>query len=76
MIHHSKGVMVGGRRNFEHVFEPVGAVGNFHGHPIGLVVFHSAVPVQSKTQNIFVEGVFGGAIANHPSGVNDLIAQR
>ena len=54
VIHHAEGVMVGAGWDVEHVFDPVGAVGDLHVHPTGFVVFPSAVPIDVEAEDVFV----------------------
>ncbi len=71
VVHDAESVMVSVRRNVEHVFEPVSAVGDLHVHPAGFVVRSSAVPVDVEAEDVFVETIFGAAIVNYESRVDD-----
>ena len=71
VIHDAESVLVGGRRDSEHVLDPVGAVGDLHGDPIGFVIFHAAVPVRPEAEEIFVEMIGGNAILHHEARMND-----
>src|SRR5262249_24571522 len=42
-----------------HVFDPVVAVWNHHRDPVDAVVLGAALPLESKTENVFVELVLG-----------------
>src|ERR1700676_2210816 len=57
-------------RLIQHVLHPVGAVGNLDSHPVGLVVFHSAVPVGTEAEDVTVEVIFRVAAINQKSDVN------
>src|SRR5260370_28944488 len=55
VIHDAEGLMGSVRPKIEHVFEPVSPVGDLHVDPTGIFVRSSAVPIQAKSQNVFVE---------------------
>src|SRR5206468_2727389 len=65
-------VGVGG--DVEHVFKPVGAVRDLHVDPVAFLVLHATVPVDMEAEDVFVEFVFGGAIANDEASVNQASA--
>ena len=71
VIHDAACAFIGGGRDVEHVFDPVGAIGNLHGDPTGFVVLHAAVPVEMEAENILVEVIGGGAVVDDEAGVND-----
>ncbi len=58
-------------RNIEHVFDPVGAVGDLHVDPVGFVVLPSALPVKVKAKDVFVEAILGSAVLNDKAGVKN-----
>src|SRR5258708_29379278 len=60
----------------EEVVEPTGSIGYLNGDPVGLVLFHSTLPVEAEVKDVFVEGIFGGAVANHESRVDEMIANQ
>src|SRR6266705_4171378 len=70
VVHDAESMMVSVGRDVEHVFEPVGAVGDLHVDPTGFVVVPSTVPVDVEAENVSVEMVFGGAAINHNTGMN------
>ena len=43
----------------QHVFQPVSAVGNLDREPFGHILFHTAVPVGAKSQDITIEVILG-----------------
>src|SRR5712691_6223854 len=59
---------VGG--DIQHVFDPVGAVGNLHVDPVGFIVLSSALPVKVEAEDVFVEMVFRFAVAHHEANMN------
>ncbi len=71
VVHYAESVMVSVGWDVEHVFDPVGAIGNLHVDPAGFVVFPSTVPVHVEAEDVFVEMVFGGAVVNYESRVDD-----
>src|SRR6266581_4150058 len=70
VVHDAESVMVSVGGNVEHVFDPVGAIGDLHVDPAGFVVFPPTMPVDVEAENIFIEAVFGGAIVNDKAGVD------
>ncbi len=54
----------------QHVFDPVRAVGNLHGDPFGHVVFHAAMPVRTKAENVAVKMVLGRAVVDEEASVD------
>src|ERR1051326_1593614 len=62
MILHSKLFMVGIGRNIEHVFDPVGTVGNLEFVPIDAVILESAIPIETKSQKIDIETVLNSPV--------------
>ena len=64
VVHDAADALVGVGRGVDHEFEPVGAVGDLHGDPVGYVVLHATVPVGAKAEDVFVEVLGGDAIAN------------
>ena len=62
MVLHSELFVVGVCRNIEHVFDPVGAVGNLEFVPIGAVIFKSAVPVKAKPEEVNVKTILGAHV--------------
>src|SRR6266481_2872183 len=61
-------VCIGG--DIQHVFDPVGAVGNLHVDPVGFIVLSSALPVKVEAVAVFVEMVFRFAVAHHEANMN------
>ena len=74
VVHHPKSVLVGVGGDVEHVFKPVGAVRDLHVDPVAFLVLHATVPVDMEAEDVFVEFVFGGAIANDEASVNQASA--
>src|SRR3954470_22405828 len=74
MILHSEFFVVGVRRNVEHVFDPVGAVGNLKFVPVGAVVFEPSVPVKAKAEQIHVEAILSGHVFDYEAGVDQVSA--
>src|SRR6266446_4377015 len=70
VVHDAESVMVSVGWDVEHVFDPVGAVGDLHVYPTGFVVFPSAVPVDVEAEKVFVEFVFRGAVVNDEAGMD------
>ena len=62
---------VGRRGGVEHVFEIVGAVGDAHVDPADRALRPAAAPRLGEPQDVLVEAIRGGAVANGPSGVKD-----
>src|SRR5712691_6550364 len=71
VVHDTESVMVGVGGDVEHVFDPVGAVGDLHVHPTGYVVFPSTVPIDVEAKDVFVKVIFRRAIVNDEAGVDD-----
>ena len=61
------GVRISG--DVEHVFDPVGAVGNLNLPPIVVGVLEAAVPVHAEAEEIPVEAIFGRAVLDDEAGV-------
>src|SRR5579871_773563 len=49
-------------RLIEHVLQPIGAVRHLYGHPIGLVILHSSVPIWLETQSIEIKVILRLAV--------------
>src|SRR6266568_426987 len=64
VVHDTECVMVSVGGDVEHVFEPVGAVGDLHVDPAGFVICSSAMPINMEAEDVFVEAIFGGAVMN------------
>ena len=60
----------------QHVLDPVGAVGNLQGDPLGLIVFHPAVPVGTEAEDVAIEMIFGLAMINKKTGVDHVARNR
>src|SRR5260370_38300267 len=73
VIHDSTEPLIGIQWNIYHELDPVGSVRNLHGDPVGLVVFHSAVPVDVETEKVFVKVLCGGTVADDEAGGNDFV---
>jgi hypothetical protein len=65
-------MLIGIRRNVQHVFDPPGAVGHLHVHPICLAVFHSTPPIEVKTEDVFVKAIHSRPVVNDKSGMDDV----
>ncbi len=70
VVHHPGELQVHVLGLVQHVLQPVGAVGNLQGDPVGLGVFHSAVPVGAEAEEVAVEVVFGIAVVHDEAGVD------
>src|SRR5208337_2784110 len=70
MIHDARHLQVRMRRLVQHIFQPIGAVGNLHRDPVGLARLHSPVPVQTKAKQVAVEMIFGVAVVHQKSRMN------
>ena len=70
VVHDAEQAVIGVCRHVEHVFDPVGAVGDLHVDPIRFVVFSSAVPIDVEAEDVFVEFVFCIAVMHNKSGMN------
>src|SRR5208283_2536853 len=71
MIHDAERLLVRGGTDVQHVLDPIGAIGNLHGDPVGVGILHAAVPIGAKAENIFVEMIHGGAVFDDEAGVDD-----
>src|SRR5215467_16263842 len=71
VIHNSTKPLIGVGFDVDHEFEPVRAVRDLHRNPVGLMVLHSTVPVGAETENVFVEVLRGGAIANDEASMDN-----
>jgi hypothetical protein len=80
MILHAALLFVGTWRNVEHVFDPVGAIGDLDFPPVVVGVLEAAVPVHAEAEEIAIEGVFDSAVLDDEAGVDhasaDLFAGR
>src|ERR1700674_414847 len=74
VIHYAEGMMIRVDRNIKHILDPVGPFRNVHVDPVSFAVLHSAVPIDAKSEEVLVEGVFGSAIAHDKSGMYYVIA--
>src|SRR3954465_15075303 len=72
MILHAELFMVGIGSNVEHVFNPVGAVGDLQFIPVNTVVLEPAIPVEAKSQQINIEPVFSIAVLDHKTCVDQV----
>ena len=70
MIHNAEGVVIGVWRNIDHELDPVTAIGDLKRHPVSLVFLHAAMPVRTEAEEVFVEMLFGGAVADDEAGMN------
>ena len=70
MILHAALLLARGGRDVEHVFDPVGAIGNLNFPPIVVGVLEPAVPVHAEAEEVHVEVVLGGAVLHDKTGVN------
>src|SRR5262249_4002307 len=66
--------VVGGGWNVEHVFDPVGPVGDLEFVPVRAVVFEAPGPVQAEAEEGHVEAIFGGQVLDDEAGVNEACA--
>src|SRR5260370_2605406 len=71
VVHHTEHVPVSIGGHVQHVFDPVGAVWDLHVHPVCFGVFHAPVPVNMKSQNVFVESVHRRPIMNDEASMNN-----
>src|SRR5215470_3927154 len=69
MVHDAAETLVGVIRDVEHEFDPVRTVGNLKRDPIRFVVFHAAVPVGAKTEDVFVKAFHLLAVVDNKAGV-------
>ena len=80
MILHSKLFMIGIGRNVEHVFDPVGAVGNLEFVPVNAVILEPAVPVEAKSQEINIETILSRQVFDYKTRMDqvgtDLLRRR
>src|SRR6266850_7816150 len=74
VIHDAPKAFVGTERDVNHEFDPVCSVRDLQGDPIGLVIFHPAMPIRAKSQNVFVEVLHSRAIAHDEAGVDEMCA--
>src|SRR5215469_2109334 len=72
MILHPEFFVVGVGRNVEHVFNPVGAVGDLEFVPVRAVVFEPAVPVETKAKQINVEMILGSQVLDYESRMDQV----
>src|ERR1700722_5232472 len=72
VIHDSANPLISIQWDVNHEFEPVSAVRDLQGDPISLVVLHAAVPVRSKTENVLVKVLGGGAVVNDKACVDNV----
>src|SRR5579872_5555244 len=70
VIEHAHKLQIGMLGMVQHVFEPVGAIGDLHGDPVGLVGLHAAVPVEMEAKKVTVEMIFGLAAMDQKSDVD------
>src|SRR6266436_6645111 len=71
VVHYTERMFVSIGRDVEHVLDPVRAVRHLHGDPIVFVVLHSSMPIGTESQDVFVEMVFGGAVTDYETSVDD-----
>src|SRR5882762_1527662 len=71
VVHDAESVMVSVGGNVEHVFDPVGAIGDLHVDPSGFVVFPPTMPVDVEAENIFIEAVFRVRVPNDEADMDD-----
>ena len=71
VVHDAEGVMVSVGGNVEHVFDPVGAIGDLHVDPAGFVVFPPTMPVDVEAENISIEAVFRVRVPNDEADMDD-----
>src|SRR5581483_10278999 len=72
VILNSQFLVVGCRRDVQHVLDPVGTVGNLKLVPIDRIVLESAVPVQAKSQNIAVKSILSRRVVDHETGMDKM----
>src|SRR5579872_4477459 len=63
-------LVIGVRRNVQHVLDPVVAVRHLKLKPIDIVVFKSAIPIGPKSKDVAVELVLRGSVLHNVPGVN------
>jgi hypothetical protein len=71
MVHYSRQPQIGMLWLTQHVLQPVRSVWNLNRHPVGAVVFHSAMPVRAKAENVAIEMILRVAVIHQKAGVND-----
>src|SRR5208283_1856258 len=69
VIHDAERLLVRGGTDVQHVLDPIGAIGNLHGDPVGVGILHAAVPIGAKSENVLVEMIHGGAVFDDETGV-------
>src|SRR2546429_8821040 len=69
MILHAALLLVRGGRDVEHVFDPVGAVGDLNLPPVVVGVLEAAVPVHTEAEEIPIEAILGSAVLDDEAGV-------
>src|SRR5579884_853985 len=76
VVHYAEFALVGIGGDVKHIFDPVGAVGDLHVHPISLHVLHTSLPVEAKAEDVFVKMVHGSAVVDDEAGVDEVKAIR
>src|SRR5207253_9699678 len=69
MILHAALLFVRSGRDVEHVFDPVGAVGDLNLPPVVVGVLEAAVPVHTEAEEIPIEAILGSAGLDDEAGV-------
>ena len=69
MILHAALLFVRSGRDVEHVFDPVGAVGDLNLPPVVVGVLEAAVPVHTEAEEIPIEAILGSAVLDDEAGV-------
>src|SRR5262249_48722980 len=64
------------RPAYQHVFEPVGAVRDLLGNPVGNAILHAAVPVRPKAEQGVIKRILRHRVVYEVSNMNDATAQR
>ena len=71
MILYAALIVIGVGGDVEHVFDPVGALGDLDFPPVVVSVLEAAVPVHAEAEEVAVEAVFDGAVFDDEAGMQD-----
>src|ERR1035438_2626043 len=64
----------GRSRQIQHVFQPIGTIGNLHHHPVRVTGPRATLPIQMKSKDIAIKMIRGCAIAHYESSVVNMRA--
>src|SRR6266699_3110666 len=76
MILHAALLFVRGGRDVEHVFDPVGAVGDLNLPPVVVGILEAAVPVHTEAEEIPIEAILGSAVLDDETRARHARAAR